>query len=300
MLARKILFICGPTCSGKSSIAVRIASETGRSIVNADSVQMYDCLPILSASPSAADKAIVPHMLYNFLQFDQKFSVARYLQIASKLIEGLQHMPVVVGGSGLYISALLFGIHHIPEVSSEIRAAAELEIASIGAAALHARLLEVDPKFAKSISPFDSYRVRRCYEVFLQTGRAMSSFLQGERLDLLAQYQKQVVVLLPERQALYRACDTRFDSMLANGALEEVESELGKAPSSIIGFQELSEYILGTKSLEEASQLAKLRTRQYAKRQCTWFKNQLQKPLTVSFNDFSSLKQIASEILDNV
>lgn len=298
----KVLFVCGPTCSGKSTIASRLAERLDGSVINADSSQLYDALHILTASPTLKDKNSAPHLLYNFLSLSDRCSVARYLNLAtsaifSTLSEG--RVPIVVGGSGLYISSLLFGIHNLPEISAEIRAEARNQIMQLGSESIYKKLLSFDSAFAARISPFDTYRLSRGYEVFLQTGKTMSSFLQQARFNPLEKYERRLLVLSPSRDVLNEACSARFDTMLFKGALEEVRAIFGSPlepfAQSVIGFKELARYLSGELDLNSASELAKLRTRQYAKRQMTWFSNQIKECKRVYFEpDFDELLAWAS------
>jgi tRNA dimethylallyltransferase len=297
----KIIFVCGPTCSGKSGLAIRLAKHLDGVVINADSAQLYNALHILTASPTLEDKHAVPHLLYNFLFLTDRCSVVRYLSFAANTIlttlsEG--RVPIVVGGSGLYISSLLFGIHNLPEISPEIRAEARSQIRQLGSVSIYEKLRSVDPTFAAKISPSDTYRLSRGYEVFLETGKGMSSFLQSSRFNPLEKCERRLLVLSPSRDALDAACSARFDAMLSRGVLEEVKPIVGGPlqffAQSIIGFRELVRYLSGDLNLSSASELAKLRTRQYAKRQMTWFCNQIKDCKRVSRLDFDEILKWAS------
>ncbi|QEK39378.1 tRNA (adenosine(37)-N6)-dimethylallyltransferase MiaA [Candidatus Sneabacter namystus] len=299
----EVLIICGPTASGKSDLAVFLAKKCKGVIVNADSAQVYKEFRILTASPKIEDLQVVEHSLYNFLSVNDGFSVANYLTRAAGVIEnifGRQKYPIVVGGSGFYISALLSGVHSLPPVQCCVSSVVQEKIQKYGTRSIYDLLLKVDPVWANKISPNDSYRVARGYAVFLQTGLPLTSFLEGDRYNPLLTYKKKIITLVPERRILYEACDQRFDNMVQNGAVSEVKvaNDSGvkmKNASNIIGVTELLQYVRGCLSYENAVFVAKQRTRNYAKRQITWFKNQITPDYVIKY---SSVEELYSKLDD--
>ncbi len=278
-----VLVIGGPTASGKSGLAVEIAARRNGTVINADSMQLYAGLPILTAAPGPDDMARAPHRLYGVVPPSERMSVARWRDMALAEIHAAHaagRLPILVGGTGLYIKALTDGLSTIPEVPAPVRAAALALRAEIGTPALHARLAARDPETAAVLNPGDTARVLRAWEVLEATGRPMADWRRGggegppPGLDLL------LLVVEPLRDRLYAACDARFDAMLARGALEEVRAlaALGLDPDlpamKALGVPELLAYLRGEVSLEAAAAKARQHTRNYAKRQTTWFRNQ--------------------------
>lgn len=274
----KLYIICGPTASSKSSYAMDLAAKSGGAIINADSMQVYHEIPIITASPSLEDKAKIPHYLYNHISIKEVYSVAKYLAQALAAIEevvakGL--VPIIVGGTGLYIKALLSGLSAIPDIDADLRLQVRAEFDQLGKEAFYARLVERDPDSAK-LKAGDSQRMMRAYEVLLQTGRPISYYQNTRGVSPLEGYDVSVTMLNPERSFLYKCCDERFVKLVENGGLEEVRKvkEVGCRPKAL-GIAELCSYLDGEISLQEAIRLAQIKTRQYAKRQITWFNNQL-------------------------
>jgi tRNA dimethylallyltransferase len=277
------VLIAGPTASGKSVAALALAERTGGIVINTDSMQVYREARILTARPSSADEAHAPHLLYGHVGVDESYSVARYQADAADAFEAArrqQRLPIFVGGTGLYFSALIDGLADIPPVPAEIRVRAKMRRDELGPEAFHAELAVRDGDSAQRLRPSDAQRVLRAYEVFEATGRSISEWqrakpLQGPLSGLaLARF-----VLAPERAELHRRIDRRFDAMLAAGAMEEAAALAGLDPArpaaKILGLRELQAVRAGTMTLEEARSAAQAATRQYAKRQLTWFRNRM-------------------------
>lgn len=273
------IIICGPTASNKSSYALKLAKEVKGAIINADSCQIYAEVPIITSSPSAAAKAEIPHLLYNYVDLTQRYSVAKYVQDAVGAIESAKSqglLPIIVGGTGMYISALLYGMSEIPNIDPEIRQATLYDFAKLGKEAFYERLTKLDPLIANTIKPGDSQRMIRAYEVFIQTGSSIIDYHANRLPGYCAGYE--VVLMNPERSTLYESCNQRFLEFIQKGTLEEVKNILHKiTPTTpkILGLYELAAYLKDEISLDEAIALAQRKTRQYAKRQVTWFKNQI-------------------------
>jgi tRNA dimethylallyltransferase len=279
-----VLIIAGPTASGKSALAMACAQEFAGTVINADSMQVYRELPILTARPCAADEACVPHRLYGVLDATERCSAGRWSIMAAAAIaeaRAASRLPIVVGGTGFYIKALTRGLSAMPEMSADARAEATALHARLGAEAFHAELARVDPGAAARLNPADTQRVTRAYEVWLATGRTLTAWQSEPAVPPVPGAAFFTIVLEPPRDLLNAACDARFDAMLANGAMEEVSAlaarKLDPALPAMkaLGVPELLRHLAGEIPLAEAAAAAKLATRQFAKRQTTWFRTQI-------------------------
>ncbi len=277
----KVALIAGPTASGKSALALMLAERNDGVVINADASQVYADLRILSARPSRQEEARAPHRLFGHVDgAEVGYSAARWAAEAEDAIEQAHaagKLPVLVGGSGLYLRTLIDGISPVPEVDPAIRA----EVRAASVADNHARLAQVDPPAAARLHPADTTRIARALEVVLSSGRSLSAWQQetsggiGDAIDLVA------TVLLPPRDWLRARCDARFADMFDSGAVEEVRRLLTRtdiAPEAsvrrAIGVAEIAEWLAGRLSQDEAIDRAQAATRQYAKRQYTWCRNQ--------------------------
>jgi tRNA dimethylallyltransferase len=277
-----VWLIAGPTASGKSALAVGLAEALGGEIVNADSMQLYRDLHVLTARPPPADEARVAHHLYGVADAADGWSVGRWLTAARAVLAGIAgrgRAAVVVGGTGLYFRALTHGLADIPAVPEAVRRAVEARFEALGEAAIRDTLGRVDPAAAARIFPGDRQRLVRALAVAESTGRALSDW-QAETAapDAGGAYAR--LVLEPPRDALYARCDRRFTAMLDAGALDEARALLARRldPSlplmKAVGLRELGRHLSGEITLEAAATLAAQETRRYAKRQSTWFRNQ--------------------------
>ena len=296
----------GPTASGKSALAAALAREFGGTVINADSLQVYRELPILTAQPTAAVRAALPHRLYGILPVAERCSAGRWATLAraeidAALAEG--RLPIVMGGTGLYLRSLLQGLAPVPEVPAAVREAAKQHLAEHGKAAFHAELARRDPRMAARIRPGDSQRMLRAWEVMAATGRSLADWQAEQagpgpngRLRFLT------LVLMPEREPLYAACDARFRAMVEQGALVEAAAlqslDPGLPAFKALGLRELIGHVRGECTLEAAIAAAQQATRRYAKRQVTWFRHQVPDGLqlcpTAPLEQFS--ERIAEEI----
>ena len=278
----KVIVIAGPTASGKSALALAAAAALDGVLINADSQQCYGVLPILTACPTAADVARVPHRLFGELGPLDKDSAPTWAARAAAAIADTVtrgRVPIVVGGSGLYLQALMTGIPVMPAVAPEIRDAARALLEEIGHSAFHERLAERDPIGAARLKPGDTQRLLRAWEVVEASGRPLSAWQEdAPQTFLKADYH--TVLLMPPRKDLVAACETRLGAMIAAGAVDEVRGLLDQnipptAPiMRVLGARPLARYLVGEIDLATAATLAKTATRQYAKRQATWFKHQ--------------------------
>ncbi len=276
----KLLIICGPTASGKSDLALRLAHELDAEIVNADSMQVYRGLDIGTAKPTLEQRAEIPHHLIDVVAPDESFSAADFAGAADAAIREITargKRVIVAGGTGLYIRALLKGLVDSPGGGGEIRAALQEEAARIGNLAMLEKLRKVDPELAAGLHPNNLVRIIRALEVLQLTGIPLSRY-QKEHAFSERRYDSLQIGIQIERAELYRRIDKRVDRMLSDGLLEEVSGLLAagfkrelKSMRSI-GYKESAAYLQGELSLEETATLIKRDTRHYAKRQLTWFK----------------------------
>jgi tRNA dimethylallyltransferase len=283
------IVIAGPTASGKSALALAVAREFGGTVINADSMQVYSVLRILTDRPSDADVASLPHRLYGVLHPSETCSAARWRDMAAAaMAEAWEQggLPVLVGGTGLYIRALMEGLSPIPEIPDDIRREARALLAQMGNAAFHGELAKRDPVSAARLDPGNSQRLARAWEVAEATGRTLADWQAVPPQGAVAA-RWQAVTLLPRRQTLYAACDGRFRAMLAAGALDEAQAmrDLNLDPSSpamkALGLAPLIAHLEGRIGLDQAEGQASQATRNYAKRQSTWFRHQLPSAMVV-------------------
>jgi len=282
----KVVVLAGPTASGKSSLALAIAeglAEHGRSavLINADSMQVYRELRLLTARPEAAEETRVPHRLYGVMSADTACSAAQWRALALTAIKdafAASQVPMVVGGSGLYIRALLAGLSPMPDIPPDVREAARTRFESLGEARFRDALAERDPAAAARIAPGDRQRLIRAWEVVEASGRSFEDW-RTEGADAL-EWPALKLLLLPAREALYAACDARLEAMFAAGALEEVAAlvALGLDPElpamKALGVDAIAAHLRGDIDRGEALRRAQQATRRYAKRQLTWFRHQ--------------------------
>ena len=279
-----LLVIGGPSASGKSALALRLAEALGGVIVNADSMQLYRELPLLTARPSAAEEARVPHKLYGVLDAADPASVGRWLELAGQAIEesaAAGRVPIVVGGTGLYLKALLHGLAPVPEVPPEVRRAVAERLARLGAPGLHAELAARDPALAARLRPNDRQRLLRALEVLEATGRSLAAWQAAPPLRLRLPEPVRGCALLPPRAALHRRIARRLQAMIEAGALVELAALRAARPDpglpllKAVAVPELLAHLEGRLDLASALERALVRTRQYAKRQITWLRHQL-------------------------
>lgn len=277
----RIWLIAGPTASGKSALALRLAETVGAEIVNADSMQLYAGLQVITAGPSPAELARAPHHLFGVADPADGWSAGRWLRAATDVLAQVRDRgrpAVVVGGTGLYFRALTEGLAEVPEIAPSYRAHAEAEFAQMGEAAFRARLAEADPAAAARIAPGDRQRLVRAWEVWAATGRALSDW-RGTGAPAIAGWS--AVALEPPREALYARCDARLETMLRHGAAEEVRALMARRldpalpAMKAVGVRELAAWLAGETTREEALLAAQMETRRYAKRQLTWMRGQM-------------------------
>lgn len=276
-----VILIAGPTASGKSAAALALAERHGGSVINADSMQVYRELRVLTARPSAAEMAAVPHRLYGTVPGAEAYSVGRWLDDASVAIEEARaegRVPILVGGTGLYFKALLEGLSPVPDIPAEVRTFWRDQAKLLGPEGLHKKLTQLDPVVAARLRPTDPQRVVRALEVIHATDFSLAEWQGREGTPVVQSASAVKLVVAPEREQVYAAIEARFDRMIEAGAIAEVEALMaldldpGLPVMRAHGVQELSAYTTGRITLEEAATKAKSETRRYAKRQMTWLK----------------------------
>jgi tRNA dimethylallyltransferase len=279
-----LIVIGGPSASGKSALALRLAEALDGVIINADSMQLYRELPLLTARPGPADEARVPHRLFGVLGAADPASVGRWLELAGEAIAastGAGRLPIVVGGTGLYLSALLRGLAPVPPVPAAARAAAEAMLERLGGPGLHAELMRRDPVMAARLRPSDRQRLIRAFEVLAATGRSLADWQALPRFRPRLPQPIEGFALLPPRAELHLRIERRLRAMLAAGALDELRALRLAHPEpdlpllKAVAVPEFLAHLDGRLDLAEALARAVIRTRQYAKRQVTWLRHQL-------------------------
>ncbi len=277
-----VTLIAGPTASGKSALALELAARSGATIVNADSQQLYADLRVLSARPSPTDEAVAEHRLYGVADAADAWSVGRWSRAVLAELEALAaagRPALLVGGTGLYFTALTKGLADIPEVPDEVRAASAAALEAEGEAAFRRRLAALDPAAEARIAPGDRQRLTRALAVAAHTGRALSDWT-ADTTPLLPPGSWTGRVVEPDRATLYARCDARVARMVEDGAVEEVRALVARRldpdlpAMKAVGVREFAAHLAGETTLDEAVEAVRQATRNYAKRQLTWFRNQ--------------------------
>jgi tRNA dimethylallyltransferase len=279
LAGRGAVLIAGPTASGKSALALDLAARWRGEIINADSMQVYAGLPVLTAQPSPEERRAVPHHLYGCISPAAAWSVALWRDAVAAYIADIQarqHLPIVVGGTGLYFRTLTEGLSPIPDIPDAVRDGWRAHAAAVGPAALHEELARRDPVMAARLRPTDPQRLTRALEVLDATGLSLAHWQQQAGVPLIAAATALCIVVSPERTALRERCALRFHTMLRDGALEEAQlmstmALPADAPArKALGMPELLAYLAGDISQSNATDGAVTATRAYAKRQVTW------------------------------
>jgi tRNA dimethylallyltransferase len=302
----RIIFLVGPTAIGKSEIAVRLAKKIKAEIISCDSMQLYKKMDIITSKPSSALRKSVPHHLIDIIPVNKEYNVSKYYRDTGRQIKEIlkrKRAPLIVGGTGLYMSILVDGLFKNKASGKAARERLYKQAEDKGSGYLHKRLNAVDPEAAAKIHPNDTKRIVRALEVFEVTGKPISK-LQKQRRGLSQIYKIKIFGLNMPREELYRRIDKRVDKMFSEGIVNEVKrllkSKLSKTANYAIGIRELKGYFDGLYDLEEAKRLIKKNTRQYAKRQMTWFRKdkrinwievgEKEKPSAVANRIYESLK----------
>ena len=299
----RAVLIAGPTASGKSALAIKLAEAAGGVVINADSMQVYAELRVLTARPSPDDEARVPHRLYGHVASADGYTVARYLDDFAAAIAASGDRPlVIVGGTGLYFNALTDGLSDVPPVKDEVRAFWRERARHVSAHELHRELQVCDPVLYGRLHPNDTQRILRALEVHDSSGRPLSAWQAKRSRPLLTGFRLERVVVAPERPLLHQRIAERFEAMVAAGGLEEAAAfaRLGLADDlpamKAIGVPELMAAAAGRLTLDEAITAAVAASRQYAKRQETWFRNQMPDWRRVDTSRSGDMARLAAEL----
>lgn len=277
------ILIHGPTASGKTALAIEVARKLGGEVINADSMQVYRDLQVISARPTEEEMDGVPHHLFGYVDAAARYSTGEWLEAARSVLKRLQRQnkhAVIVGGTGLYLLALTQGLSDIPPVPDDIRAEVKQISDTEGADGLRARLAPHDPDLAERLGTGDKQRLARAYEVWLATGRPLSDFQTERQPPVLKEGEWVGYALTPPRAALYKKIDRRFEGMLMQGAMAEAEALVARNLDPELpamkahGMPWIAAFVRGEISAEEAAENAKRDTRRYAKRQFTWIGRQ--------------------------
>lgn len=298
----RAVVICGPTASGKTDLAHELAKKHDGEIINADSMQLYKHIPVITASPSDEQKSELPYHLYNFVDENNEYSAVKYVKQSSNIIKNInsqKKLPIIVGGSGMYINMLVNGYSKIADIDPKIRLSARKLYDTLGAEAFFQELKKLDPEITKILNIKDQQRTIRAYEVIKQTDKSILYFQKEDNIKLLPEFEFYTIVLMPERNFLYNKCNERFVKILNSGALDEAKfikktyPNLKTTASKALGLSEILLYLDNKISVEKIVELASTKTRQYAKRQCTWFNNQyLPNKKILNFNNIEEYKEI--------
>jgi tRNA dimethylallyltransferase len=297
-----VIVVTGPTASGKSALALALAEARGGTVINADAMQTYDAFPILTAQPSAEDRGRAPHALYGVLPLRETLSAARWRDLASAEIARCK-LPILCGGSGLYLRALMQGISEIPAIPADFRIKANQEWDAMGAEAFRARLAECDPAIVARLTPGDRQRHVRAWEVVQATGRPLSHWQEDKGEP--APWRFFTILLAPDRAWLRARIEARFDAMLKQGVLAEARAVFDRDPDpawpglKAHGAPELFALFRGQIGLDEARRITIDHTRQYAKRQMTWFRHQIKPDLVIDPRSDSGMA-IPEKYLDKI
>ncbi|MAE50838.1 MAG: tRNA (adenosine(37)-N6)-dimethylallyltransferase MiaA [Micavibrio sp.] len=288
MTKQKIYIVAGPTASGKSARALDLAQQHDGVIINCDSLQIYDGLPTLTAQPDAADLASAPHKLYAHLHPNDVTSAGNWRELVEPLIHDVLatgKTPIICGGTGLYIKALTQGLSPIPDVPDAVREQVVQRYQEMGPHEFYAELQRRDPEMAARFHVNHKARIIRAMEVLEATGQSLAQWQKSKRARPPDDWRFVTEIIMPVREELYRRCNTRFEAMIEQGALDEVkafaarldkgEVNEGVPLTKALGFDFLRRYLEGGISLDEAIMLSQGQTRRYAKRQSTWFRNQM-------------------------
>ncbi len=308
MKTPRAILIAGPTASGKSAVALALAEHLGGTVINADSMQVYRELAILTARPKPSELARAPHELYGFVPGREAYSAARYGEDARAAIERAWtqgRVPIVVGGTGLYFTVLLEGLSPVPAIPEAVRSRWRTEGARLGAGRLHTILAERDPVAAERLGPTDTQRIVRALEVLEATGRSLAEWHEEPGRPVLGAETALRFVVAPERETLYRRCDVRFEAMIAAGAIEEAEAlaRLDLDPElpilRALGVRPLLQHIAGELGREEAVEMAKAETRSYAKRQMTWARSKMRAWNSISEQEMERIESLIVSFIDS-
>ena len=295
-----MIIVGGPTASGKSCLALDLADRFNGTIINADSMQVYDALRILTARPDNQAFARAPHELYGVFGMEERCSAGEWRRRALSSVTAAHNagrVPIVVGGTGLYLQALTHGLHSIPAVQRYIREDLNSRLCARGVSTLYKELSAVDAETASLVNPTDGQRIVRALEVFIHTGKGLYRWQTGERGSMPTQLRFFTLLTMPKREILYENINDRFEQMVARGAIEEVETFLSQDPAEdfplmkAVGVPPITAFLKNDIDRLRLFEFGKRDTRQYAKRQLTWFRNKIISNLTLETQYSAKTKQ---------
>ena len=305
MIKDTVIFIVGPTAIGKTRLSIKLAKTIKGEIISCDSMQVYKGMRILSQAPSQKERKIVKHHLVESLPPQKEYSVASFRKAASEFINSIlnrKKVPIVVGGSGLYVKALIDGLFPSPKADIKFRKRMEKIVLKNGSKILYGKLLKIDHEAAKKIHPNDARRIIRALEIYHTIGKTMTE-LKSRTKGLKDKYDIKIFgITTPSRDDIYSRIDSRVDEMFEAGAIKEVKKlnrkKLSKTARAVLGYKEILGYLNGKYSLEEAKALLKLNTRHFAKRQLTWFKadKRIRWLDAARFSEENIIKKITREV----
>ena len=296
-----LVIVTGPTASGKSGLALALAEQAAGTVINADSMQVYRDLRVLTARPDAAEEARVPHRLFGVLGAEERCSVGRWLDMAVAEVDAARNagrLPIMVGGTGMYLKALTQGLAPVPEVADDVTASSTALYDELGGEAFRDRLAVLDAGAARSLPPGDRQRLIRAHAVATATGRALADWQADHPAEPPVRGPVVWILIQPPRADLYAACDGRFGAMLEAGAMDEVRDLLardldpGLPAMRAVGVPELRAYLQGEMDLDQAADKARQATRNYAKRQYTWFRHQMMPDLVLDRGGAGMLDEV--------
>ncbi len=305
---QRVLVVTGPTGAGKSDLVLRLAAEVPLEIISMDSAQVYRGMDIGTAKPSAEIRAAVPHHLLDIRDPHEVYSTGEFVAAVSELVPAIVargRVPVIVGGTMLYLRALTRGLSELPRATPEVRAKIDAEAAAIGWPAMHAKLAQVDERAARRIHPNDPQRIQRALEVYLTTGRPLSDW--HERGTQRLPYEFERMAFVPERSVLHERIESRFNKMMQAGLLDEVRALHDRADLNAehpamrtVGYRQLWGHLEGAYALEDAVLKSVAATRQLAKRQLTWLRSDPETTWYDPLSDtgFTALRSRASALGD--
>ena len=302
---KKVILLAGPTASGKSKLALRLAKNLNGAVINADSMQIYKELSVLTSRPTLEDTSIIKHYLYGFSSVKQKFSTGHWLQMVINKIKekwNQDQTPILVGGTGLYFKALIDGLVKIPNIPNDLRNEIRVQQKKIGQKKFYSELIKLDPLAKKFLPASDTQRSMRAYEVKKFTDKSLFTFIKETKSNFDKKIFKKLFINI-SREQLHKKIDKRVEKMFEEGAVAEVKNFLNMkvnkelSANKIIGIKEIKDYIIGKITLIKTKELIKLKTRQYAKRQFTWARGHMRSWKSIYSPNFDDLfKQAMNKI----
>ncbi len=298
--SKLIYVVCGPTASYKTDLAHTFAKKINGELIGADSMQIYKELPILTSSPSNEYKSEINYHMCNFLSISENYSVMKYIEDVGNIIKTISMKnitPIVVGGTGLYIDNLINGYNYIPAINEKIRIFTRKLQETLGQKAFFEKLESIDSNASNKLQAADKARSLRALEVFIQTGKSLCDFQAEEKHKILKDFIFKIICIHPNREFLYQNCNKRLENIFVNGAIDELNNikknfDINNVNLNALGAKQILSYLNGEITIKEALTDAKTKTRQYAKRQVTWFKHKLKNPIEVTYSNYDEYMKL--------